>query len=527
MGISTTTNRVGYLGNGTSAAFAFQYEFHSTSDLDVHIWNSARVIAGVAKVLNTDYTVSGTTDAQGRYINGGTVIFNSTPAVGDQIIIYRDMPASNPFRLGYNQSIPTQELDKALDRLTMIEQRLNDLASRSVRLHDSFPGTSLPSLPDRLLYGQVLIVGSSGNTIQTAFIGSSTPVYIVIPGANDTPLLGSTLGDPTFRALPLSSNSSVTGVLAQDHGGTGTASSFPLAGVLFQEGASTVGFVPSSDEGYVLTAHGSSAPTFAAANISPVAGSSVVSNVTLGPSIHNHIVLANSSGYNIRLFDAVGNGGRRVLFSKASATTLAAPIVIIASGAQTIGSFGTSVNMYTRDEAWELESDNANWIVNKHYAKTVRASFGVIPITTIGASPNPIKGTVLLDRVMAGRDGSYAEGCIEYAANATGSSGTGNYLFDLSALGKFDTQQLTINNNDEGAAGSAQEAGTCAGMGCIQTTAAYGWGQVTIYNSTQIRVQGFSHNDNVGTVAGDFFGLNSAGLRYQISFRIPMFGWQP
>lgn len=358
MGISTTTNRASYNGDGTSAVFAFGYEFHAQADLKVYVWNSSRTVASASKTLNVDYTIAGTADAQNRYTAGGNVVFNSTPAATDYIIIYRDAQATNPFSLMFGQVIPSAELVKELDRITIVEQRLNDLTSRSVRLHDAFPLTFSPTMPDRLVAGGALIVGSSGQTIEmgvVAVAGSTAATYFGIlptnnggtgldfslltgvvysPGNNttfqqiangaagqlltsngagvapsmqslattligsgiikvdfggtgtgtsyilngvvfassatqmantaaggtDQPLMGNTGAAPSFKPLNVASNSSVTGIMAQATGGTGSASSFAVGAVVYQSGAGSLGAVAPGVSGTVLASQGAGNP---------------------------------------------------------------------------------------------------------------------------------------------------------------------------------------------------------------------------------------------------------------------------
>lgn len=231
--ISSLTNRVGYQGDGTSAVFNFQYEFHADADLDVFIWNSARIVATENKVLNTHYSISGVKDAQNRYTNGANVIFNSTPAVGDHIVITRDMAPSQPFNLRFNQVIPNVELVKALDRLALVEQRLGEYIGRGVRLSDSFPLPFDATLPDRLPKNAPIIVNSAGIGMAVgvvAFDGTTAATY--------------------FGILPVA------------NGGTGVDFSL-LTGIIYSPGNNTTfDRIQFGQEGYVLTAHGSSAPTF-------------------------------------------------------------------------------------------------------------------------------------------------------------------------------------------------------------------------------------------------------------------------
>lgn len=538
MPISSTTNRVTYNGDGSSASFSFQYEFHAQSDLDVYIWNSSRLAATVNQVLNTNYTIAGTKDAQNRYTNGGTIVFNSTPATGDIISIVRDPDPTNPFSLLFNQQIPTAELTKALDRQAIVEQRLKDYATRSVHLADSFPLTFDPTLPDRLPAGAALIVGSNGTSIQVGVVtvagttaatffgilpvpnggtgldfsllkgiiyspgnnttfstvvdtaagnvlianassaptfqalaativssgvlaaqyggtgtgqnfnqyqimvassttqmsqipsagantvlmanASSAPTFQVLSvaiinsgvlavsqggtgnpgpltpfglvtassatqvsqltlGGTDQPLIGVTGAQPSFAPLNIASNSSVTGIMAQSHGGTGSASSWPLSGIIYQQSASALGFVPSAASGLFLQSNGSSAPAFAAVTVTPVAATAV--SAAYQALNTDTVIKANSSNYTITLFDANANVGRvlevirQTDFIGVSGSSVY-PITIIGS------SFSTTVD--TAMEALKLQAKAGGWDVLRRSANR--------PFTTFVVNSGTIQG---------------------------------------------------------------------------------------------------------------------------------------
>lgn len=166
MPISSTTNRVSYQGDGTSAVFAFPYRFHAHSDLGVYVYNSS-VGGGTITQLTLNaagalgFTVSATANASNIYPNGGSVIFNSTPNSQSVVTVYRDTGATNDFSVGQNGAIPSTGLTNSIDRLTIIAQRLKDLATRAIRLPDGFyPAVDL-TLPAILQPEQTIILNST------------------------------------------------------------------------------------------------------------------------------------------------------------------------------------------------------------------------------------------------------------------------------------------------------------------------------------------------------------------------------
>lgn len=130
MTVSTTESRIGYNGNGATTVFAFPYRFLESSDLTVIV-----VLATgtqVTQVLNTNYTVSGAGDDA-----GGTVTMIVAPASGEQLVIVREVPLTQETDYISGDPFPAETHERALDKLTMISQRLESLISRSIRLSDA------------------------------------------------------------------------------------------------------------------------------------------------------------------------------------------------------------------------------------------------------------------------------------------------------------------------------------------------------------------------------------------------------
>lgn len=265
MAISSDQNRVAYSGDGSSAVFNFQYEFHAESDLGVFIYNSSRPTFIVEQVLNTDYTVSGDQDTQDRFLNGANVVMNSSPATGDEIVIFRSSAVNSVFTLPFTGTIPSAELVKALDRLTLLAQRLNDQVTRSVRLDDAYPFAFDTKLPENLTPGAPLIVNSGATGVAFGVVAAGSSFLGILPmvnggtGVNLTPAIGdllyadstTTMGlrtagnpgeilmakgaaAPQYEKINVGSSEQITGVLPYTAGGTGTGAAggqdVPLVG---------------------------------------------------------------------------------------------------------------------------------------------------------------------------------------------------------------------------------------------------------------------------------------------------------
>lgn len=127
MTVSTTDSRRKLLGNGVSTAFPFNLYFLEADDLVVF----------VGGILQTSgYTVTGAGNEA-----GGTVTFTSPPANGVEIIIIRDPDLKQLTDYAANDAFPAESHERALDKLTMIAQRLAEKLVRSLVLSDA-DGTS-------------------------------------------------------------------------------------------------------------------------------------------------------------------------------------------------------------------------------------------------------------------------------------------------------------------------------------------------------------------------------------------------
>lgn len=167
MTISATTNRVTYTGNGATTAFAFAYPFHSQADLVVI---ETVIATGVqtTKALTTDYTVSGTTDAQGHYPDGGTVTALTAPASTVTWTIYRDPSAVQSTDFVQNDDLPAESLESALDYQTLLNQRTRDMITRSLRQPEG-DSTNIDYLPAKVTRAsKYLAFDSDGSPVAVA-----------------------------------------------------------------------------------------------------------------------------------------------------------------------------------------------------------------------------------------------------------------------------------------------------------------------------------------------------------------------
>jgi len=164
MSFSSTVDRVAYSGNGVTTAFSFSYIFFDQSDLVVVKKNNTTGVE-TAQTITTHYTVSGT-QANGVYVNGGTVTFLSAPASGETVIIYRDRAATQELDLDENGKIPSESLEKQLDKIATYIQRVKNKLARTIGLKEGFTASFDPTLPALMTNKGYIRTKSDGSGIE-------------------------------------------------------------------------------------------------------------------------------------------------------------------------------------------------------------------------------------------------------------------------------------------------------------------------------------------------------------------------
>lgn len=154
MTVATTTSRVEYSGNAVTLAFSVPFYFLANADLKVYV-------AGVLQTITTNYSVSGAGNPA-----GGTVTFVSAPASGASVVIFRDPAALQETDYPPNDPFPSESHERALDKLTMIAQRLKNRADRSASFSDGYAGAANPTLPAPGA-GQFLRWNVAGTALET------------------------------------------------------------------------------------------------------------------------------------------------------------------------------------------------------------------------------------------------------------------------------------------------------------------------------------------------------------------------
>lgn len=208
MTISTEESRKSYAGSDTVGPFPFPYYFLNDSDLVV-ILNSDDVGGGEQILtLNVDYTVAGAGDPAGGSVTT-TEIVTSYPY--QQITIYRDPARTQDTEYPEGDRFPAASHERALDKLTMMMQRIRDMANRCVRLPDGSSAFNMKLPSNRT--SKYVAFDSLGNL--TAVDGTTsdiiaTPFMEGVLGSTNAPAAKVLLGATEMGRVEASSGSVVT-----------------------------------------------------------------------------------------------------------------------------------------------------------------------------------------------------------------------------------------------------------------------------------------------------------------------------
>lgn len=126
MTLDSTTSKVQYTQSGTTTAWPVPYKFLDNEDLIV-ITTVDDV--DTTLVLDTDYTVAGAGDD-----DGGTVTISPAVATGTRVTIYREIDLDQPTELTTAGGWFPKVHEAVFDRLTMIDQQLQEQLDRAVKL---------------------------------------------------------------------------------------------------------------------------------------------------------------------------------------------------------------------------------------------------------------------------------------------------------------------------------------------------------------------------------------------------------
>jgi hypothetical protein len=158
MTVSSTVNRNQYAGAGTTGPFTTDFPVLAAADLIVI---RRRPTDDVVLVVVTDYTVTGL--GQER----ATITLVAPLLVGETLVVIRDPVPVQLQDYTPGDRFPAEALERQLDRLTMLAQRLLDVAVRTLRVSDvDGPVGRLPPVAERV--SRFLAFDAAGNPMVAA-----------------------------------------------------------------------------------------------------------------------------------------------------------------------------------------------------------------------------------------------------------------------------------------------------------------------------------------------------------------------
>ena len=129
MTILSVDNRRSYSGDGSTTVFSFPVRFLEDADVKVAL----RVNDVESEpVLNTDYSVTGAGNPA-----GGSVTFSVAPVAGATMVIYNDPALTQSVDYRDDDEFPAETHERALDKLTLIVQRLSDRFERTLQFEET------------------------------------------------------------------------------------------------------------------------------------------------------------------------------------------------------------------------------------------------------------------------------------------------------------------------------------------------------------------------------------------------------
>lgn len=152
MTVSSTATTKTATGNGSTDFVDFTFKVFAAADLEVFL-------DGVLQTITTDYTVTLTDEGE----SGGRVTFTTPPANAVAILIKRVLDLTQGSELDTEAPLPSDTIEDALDKNTMLVQQVDEAADRAVQLDPTFTTAFTTTLPTTLTARRAILINSGGN----------------------------------------------------------------------------------------------------------------------------------------------------------------------------------------------------------------------------------------------------------------------------------------------------------------------------------------------------------------------------
>lgn len=165
MTVQSTNSSISYVGTGSTTTFAYPFKTYDQTWLKVYV-------DGTLKTLTTHYTVTGVGSD-----SGGNIVFGTAPANGAIVYIDRSgIPESQLTDYTANDKFPAETHERALDKLTMLIQRVFGFFTKSISI-PNYETSNVTLPPKAQRAGQVLRFNSQGDVgvdsyLDTAPVGT-------------------------------------------------------------------------------------------------------------------------------------------------------------------------------------------------------------------------------------------------------------------------------------------------------------------------------------------------------------------
>lgn len=179
MTISTQIARAQYAGNGVTTSFAVPFEFLTATPPKVVYTDAAGL--DTVWVLTTNYTLTGGGAQQPAT---GSITALVAPASGTKITLLRNEALTQAADYIPNDPFPAVAHEKALDRLSMQNQMINEKLGRSIGFKESSASADI-KITDAPEGGKVLGYNADGTSII-----NKTPVDVGVAGAAGAAIFG-------------------------------------------------------------------------------------------------------------------------------------------------------------------------------------------------------------------------------------------------------------------------------------------------------------------------------------------------
>ena len=106
-------------GDGATVLFSFNFKVYTTSDVKVYDAESL--------VDPADYTIALNTTTI-----GGTITFDTAPALNNQLLFERELDYTQPERIPNVSKLPVDSINRGLDRIALLVQQVKEIADRAL-----------------------------------------------------------------------------------------------------------------------------------------------------------------------------------------------------------------------------------------------------------------------------------------------------------------------------------------------------------------------------------------------------------